>query len=400
MPSVCLYLQLHQPYRLRRYSVFDTDRHYFDDFKNADLLHTVARRCYLPAGGLLLDLVKQHRGAFKFALGVSGVLLDQLQARVPEVLDDFRKLAASGCVEFVCQTYYHSLTFLTSRAEYRSQIEMHRDRVARLVGQVPRTFHNTEWVYSNDVAAVAAEMGFEVLLMDGDDATLAARTPNALYTPPGQERLRLLPRNDRLSDDIALHFGDKYWPGYPLTPEAFARRVAQIESGPRHNGSVCNLFLDYETFGEHQWKETGIFEFLAGLPRALLVLPETDFLTPAQAAQVHPSAGVLDVPEPGAATGTGPGGGHDLSPWLGNAMQANAMQEWQRLQEPLLARHDPGLLDDWRKLGTSDHFYYMSTKFWAEGQVHKYYSPYESPYDAYINFMNVLDNIKSRVTGV
>ena len=410
MPSVCLYFQLHQPYRLRRYSVFDTDRHYFDDFKNAELLHTIAQRSYLPANKLMLELVNQHRGAFKLAYSISGVLLDQLEARAPDVIDGFKKLAQTGCVEFLAETYYHSLTYVTSPAECRAQIEQHRDRVARLFGAVPKTFRNTELIYDNGVAAMARDLGFETVLLEGVDAVLGTRTCNAVYTPAGRPidgagaavvaagaapaaGLKLLPRNYRLSDDIAFRFSDKAWPPFPLTAGKFAQWVGQIDG----DAAVCGLFMDYEAIGEHQWKETGIFDFLADLPRALLALPGTDFVTPAQAATLHPPAagpaGVLDVPRQTSWADTE----RDLSAWTGNAMQANALGEWKQLEAPLHARHDPGLLEDWRKLGTSDHFYYMSTKFWADGQVHRYFSPYESPYDAYINFMNVLDNIKSRV---
>ena len=391
MPSVCLYFQLHQPYRLRRYSVFDTDRHYFDDFKNADLLRTIAQRCYVPANQLMLELIKQHRGAFKVSYCISGVLLDQLAARTPEVIEGFKKLAATGCVEFLAETYYHSLAYLYSKDEYRFQIEKHRAAVADLFDQSPKVFRNTELIYDNGVAAVAGEMGFDAVLLEGVDRVLGARTSNAVYTPPGRETPKLLPKNYRLSDDIAFRFGDTTWTQYPLTAEKFARRVGQIDNPD----AVCGLFMDYETIGEHQWKETGIFEFLRELPRQLLALPDTDFVTPSGAAAIHAAAGELDMPDLTSWADTE----RDLSAWRGNAMQVNALSEWAKLESGLHARGDGGLLEDWRKLGTSDHFYYMSTKFWADGEVHRYFSPYESPYDAYINFMNVLDNIKSRVRG-
>lgn len=388
MPAVCLYFQLHQPYRLRRYSVFDTDRHYFDDFKNASLLRTIADRCYLPTNQLMLELLTLHRGDFCVSYSISGILLEQFRAHTPEVIDSFKKLAATGRVEFLNETYYHSLAYLYSADEFRYQVQRHRDAIQDLFDVPTPVFRNTELIYNNDLATLAGEMGYTGLLAEGVDDLLGARTANAVYTPPGVESPKLLLKNYRLSDDIAFRFGDKDWAQYPLTAEKFARRVGQIDG----DASVCNLFMDYETFGEHQWKETGIFDFLRHLPACLLELPNTTFVTPSAAVNTLPPAGTFDCPRLTSWADTE----RDLSAWAGNAMQTNALHELYKLEAPLKARADPALLEDWRKLGTSDHFYYMSTKFWADGEVHRYFSPYESPYDAYINFMNVLDNIKSR----
>ena len=392
MPAVCLYFQLHQPYRLRRYSVFDTDRHYFDDFKNAGLLRTIADRCYLPANALMLDLIREHRGRFAVSYSISGVLLEQFQSQAPEVIDSFKKLAATGRVEFLNETYHHSLAYLYSTDEFRVQVQRHRDKVRELFGQDAKVFRNTELIYNNELANVAGDMGYLGVLAEGVDDLLGARTTNAIYTPPGLDSPKLLLKNYRLSDDIAFRFGDTSWAQYPLTAEKFARRVGQIE-GPN---AVCNLFMDYETFGEHQWKETGIFDFLHHLPARVLELPDTEFVTATEAVTKIPSAGTFNCPRLTSWADTE----RDLSAWLGNAMQNNAIHELNKLEPLLKARGDAGLWEDWRRLGTSDHFYYMSTKFWADGEVHKYFSPYESPYDAYINFMNVLENLKSRTRGV
>jgi alpha-amylase len=388
MPAVCLYFQLHQPYRLRRYSVFDTDRHYFDDFKNASLLRTIADRCYLPTNQLMLDLLSEHRGGFSLAYSISGILLEQMRAHTPEVIDSFKKLAATGRVEFLNETYHHSLAYLYSPQEFRHQVARHRDLINDLFDQSARVFRNTELIYNNDLATLVRDMGYSGVLAEGVDDLLGARTANAVYAPSHGAAPALLLRNYRLSDDIAFRFGDKGWAQHPLTAEKFAKRVGQIEG----DGAVCNLFMDYETFGEHQWKETGIFEFLRHLPGRVLDLPKTTFLTPSQAIDTLPAAGTFDCPRITSWADTE----RDLSAWAGNAMQTNALTELHKLEPQLHARGDAGLLEDWRKLGTSDHFYYMSTKFWSDGEVHLYFSPYESPYDAYINFMNVLDNIKSR----
>ncbi len=388
MPLVTFYFQLHQPYRLRRYSVFDTDRHYFDDFKNAEILRKIATRCYLPTNQLIADLIKEHQGRFKVAYSISGVLLEQFEDHAPEVLASFRKLAATGCVEFLNETYYHSLAFLYSRDEFRQQVELHRAKIKKLFDTDARVFRNTELIYNNDLANFVAHMGYEGCLAEGADQVLGTRSPNFIYSPIGGAKIKTLLKNYRLSDDIAFRFGDKAWAQYPLSADKFAGWVTQING----HGNVCNLFMDYETFGEHQWADTGIFEFLRHLPGKLLDQPETQFLTPSEVIDTYTSVGDLDVPH----VTSWADSERDLSAWLGNAMQSNALHELHKLEATLKARGDDQLLADWRKLGTSDHFYYMCTKYWADGQVHRYFSPYESPYDSYINFMNVLDNIQSR----
>lgn len=388
MPTVCLYFQLHQPYRLRRYSVFDTDRHYFDDFKNAEILRGIVSRCYLPANQLIGELIAQFDGDFRVAYSISGVLLEQLEEHAPEVISSFRKLVGTGCVEFLNETYYHSLCFLYSRDEFRQQVELHRQKIQQLFGVDTRIFRNTELIYNNELAQTVAHLGYEGCLAEGTDTVLGTRSPNFLYSPPGGARIKLLLRNYRLSDDIAFRFSDKSWEQHPLTADKFARWVGQING----HGSVCNLFMDYETLGEHQWADTGIFEFFKHIPDQLLHLPETRFMTPSQLVETYTSSGELDVPHITSWADTE----RDLSAWMGNAMQSNALHELYKLEGLLKERGDEQLLTDWRKLGTSDHFYYMCTKYWADGQVHRYFSPYESPYDSYINFMNVLDNIQSR----
>ena len=389
MPTVCLYFQLHQPYRLRRYSVFDTDRHYFDDFKNAELLRKIADRCYLPANQMLLDLIREHSGEFRVGMSISGALLEQFEDHVPEMIVSLKKLADSGCVEFLNETYYHSLAFLYSRDEFRHQVEMHREKVKLLFGQEARVFRNTELMFNNELAEVVGHMGYDGCLAEGVDKVLGLRTPNAIYSPPDGSKLKVLLNNYRLSDDISYRFNDKTLPQYPFTPERFAGRVGQING----HGQLCSLFFNYETFGEFYPADTGIMDFLKQLPRQLLALPDTRFVTPSQAIDSIESAGVINTPhltswaEPE----------HDLSTWLGNAMQSNALHELFKLETRLKQHGDRGLLTDWRRLGTSDHFYYMCTKYWADGKNQRYLSPYESPYDSYINFMNVLDNIQSRV---
>ncbi len=389
MPAVCFYFQVHQPFRLRRYSVFDTDRHYFDDARNSELTRKVAGKCYLPAGRVLLDLIKQHEGRFRVAFSLTGLAIEQMEAYAPEAIEVFQQLTATGCVEYLDETYYHSLAFLYSREEFRAQVEMHRAKIKSLFGQDPRVFRNTELIYNNDLAHFVSHMGYDAVLTEGADQVLGYRAPNSVYRPPGGTNLKLLLKNYRLSDDIAFRFSNQSWPQWPVTAEKFTGWVNQIEG----NGQVCNLFMDFETFGEHQWESTGIFDFFRALPGELLKHKGNSFLTPSEVVEKFEAVDEMDVPHAISWADSE----RDLSAWQGNAMQSNALQELYKLEGPLKERGDEQLLTDWRRLTASDHFYYMCTKYWADGDVHKYFSPYESPYDSYINFMNVLDNIQSRV---
>jgi alpha-amylase len=390
MASVCCYFQVHQPFRLRRYSVFDTDRNYFDEAKNPEILRKIAGRCYLPANRMMLDMIRVHEGRFRIAYSISGLAIEQFKLYAPEVIDSFRNLADTGCVEFLTETQYHSLAFLYSREEFRTQVEQHRAMTKELFGQEPRVFRNTELIYNNDLAHFVSHMGYDAILAEGADHILGSRSPNYLYRPPHAPNLKLLLKNYRLSDDIAFRFSNRNWEQWPLTAEKFATWVSQING----HGHVCNLFMDYETVGEHQWAETGIFDFLRHLPGEVMKSSrENNFLTPSQLIDRYDAMGEVDVPHMISWADTE----RDLSAWLGNAMQSNALHELYKIEGLLKEKNDPELLDDWRKLTTSDHFYYMSTKYFADGEVHRYFSPYESPYDSYINFMNVLDNVQARL---
>jgi len=392
MPAVCFYFQVHQPYRLRRYSVFDTDRHYFDEAKNGEITRKVAQKCYLPAGQLLLEMIQEHEGRFRLGLSITGIAIEQFEQHAPEVLELFQKLAATGCVEFLDETYYHSLAFLYSREEFRTQVEMHRAKIKELFNQEPRVFRNTELIYNNDVAHFVSHMGYDAIITEGADQVLGHRSPNDVYRPPHAPNLRLLLKNYRLSDDIAFRFSNRTWEQWPLTAQKFTGWINQIQG----HGQVCNLFMDLETFGEHQWASTGIFDFLRSLPAEVLKYDTNRFLTPSEVIDQYEPVGEIDVPHMISWADSE----RDLSAWLGNAMQSNALHELYKLEGPLKEKNDPELLADWRRLTSSDHFYYMCTKYWADGDVHKYFSPYESPYDSYINFMNVLDNIQARLRSL
>jgi len=387
MASVCFYFQVHQPFRLRRYSVFDSVPAYFDDAQNAKILRKVANRCYLPANRCIADLIKMHEGRFRVAYSLSGVVLDQFESVAPEVIESFQQLAETGCVEFLAETYHHSLAFLYSRDEFIEQVALHQDRIEGLFGQRSTTFRNTELIYSNELAQMAHSLGYATVLAEGADQVLGYRSPNHVYVAPGLP-IRVLLKNFRLSDDIAFRFSNQSWSEWPLSARKFADWIGEVNG----DGQTVNLFMDYETLGEHQWKETGIFDFLMRLPSEILQDHGNDFKWPSEVASGYEPAGEFDAPQLISWADTE----RDLSAWLGNAMQSNALQEAYNLEGAVKAKGDEELLNDWRRLQSSDHFYYMCTKYFADGDVHQYFNPYESPYDSYINYMNVLDNVSLR----
>jgi alpha-amylase len=405
MSSVCFYFQVHQPFRIRRYSVFDNDPFYFDNEANEEICRKVADKCYIPATKRILDLVKRHEGRFRVSYSISGVALEQFEAWTPEVIELFQACAETGAVEFLAETSHHSLSFLFSKEEFQAQVAEQEARIERLFGVRPRVFRNTELIYNNDVARYIAEMGrHRAVICEGIDSILGFRSPNYVYVPPEGPTtaandggpIRLLLKNYRLSDDVAFRFSNRAWKEWPLTAEKFAKWVDQING----DGYICNLFMDYETLGEHQWEDTGIFKFLDALPEKVFDTNpgNNDFLTPSQVLDTYEPIGDYDVPEFRSWADTE----RDLSAWLGNPIQDNAAAELYKLEGPVKeahARGDEYILEDWRKLTTSDHLYYMCTKYWADGDVHKYFSPYDSPYDGYINFMNVLDNVRLRARG-
>jgi alpha-amylase len=392
MPSVCFYFQVHQPMRLRHYTVFDNDDRYFDEAKNAAICKKVANKCYLPANRLLLKLIQQHKGRFRIAYSLTGVLLEQIERYSPEVLSTFHALAQTGCVEFLAETYYHSLSFLYSRQEFVEQVKKHMDMVTGLFGRTPTVFRNTELIYNNDLGLLIEAMGcFDAIITEGADHILGFRSPNFVYQPKGCRRLKMLLKNYSLSDDIAFRFSNRHWAEWPLTAEKFARWVDAANG----NGQVINLFMDYETLGEHQWEDTGIFDFMRHLPSEILKHPDNSFKTPGEVAVAYDPMDVVDVPHVISWADTE----RDLSAWLGNPMQSNAIHELYRLERKIKRANDERILADWRRLQVSDHFYYMCTKYFADGDVHKYFNPYDSPYDSYINFMNVLDHLRKRCAG-
>ncbi len=385
MASICLYFQAHQPNRLKPYTFFDLgkDHFYEDDRLNGEVLNKVADKCYLPANKLMLDLVNRYDGAFKFAFSLSGVFIEQLESHRPDVLESFKKLAETGHVEFLSETYYHSLSYLYSKKEFKRQVEKHRRKIKEHFNQEPKVFRNTELVYYNEMAAFLQEMGYEGILAEGVSWHLNNRTPNQLYKAPNADQIKVLLKNYKLSDDIAFRFSNTHWEEYPLTAEKYASWLS------REPGDIINLFMDYETVGEHHWAETGIFDFWDELP-AELMAKGLNFKTPGEVVKGYEIKDTYDVHEPTSWADSE----RDLSAWNGNNMQKEALDKIYGLEEAIHQSSNKGLIHVWSKMQTSDHFYYMSTKFQNDGAVHDYFSPYNSPYDGYIYFMNVLSDLE------
>lgn len=395
MASICFYFQVHQPYRIKKYKVFDIgeDHDYFVDTKDASLnnekiFQKVAEKCYLPANKVMLELLNKHP-EFKISYSFSGVFLEQAEQFKPEVLKSFQELVKTGKVEILSETFYHSLSFLYSKGEFERQVKMHREKIKELFDYTPEVFRNTELIYNNDLAKIVEDLGFKGILAEGADHILGWRSPDFLYKPHGTKNIKLLLKNYKLSDDIAFRFSSKDWDEHPLTVPKFTNWINAING----NGEVVNLFMDYETFGEHQWEDTGIFEFLKHLPQEILKHPDNEFITPTEAVKKYETKGELNIPYFVSWADIE----RDLSAWLSNPMQHDAIQKIYELEKDVLSTKNKKLIEDWRRFQTSDHFYYMCTKWFADGDVHKYFNPYESPYDAFISYMNAFNDLKLQV---
>lgn len=390
-PSLCMYFQVHQPDRLRQYRFFDigNDSYYYDDFANRTIMRRVAEKCYLPMNALLLELIEANGGNFKVAFSIPGTAIEQMESYAPDVLDGFKKLAATGCVEFLAETYSHSLASLFSMDEFEKQVKMHSDLIFEKFGVRPECFRNTELIYSDEIGDVVRKMGFSCMLTEGAKHILGWKSPNYVYSNAIDSRLKLLLRNFNLSDDIAFRFSDKTWNGWPMDAGKFASSCAAV----LNDGEVLNLFMDYETFGEHQSFATGIADFMKYLPEAILRGTDFEFCTPSEAARKHRPVAPLNVPFPISWADEE----RDTTAWLGNELQNEASSKLYGIEDKVVAADSPVLYKDFLKLQESDHFYYMCTKFFADGAVHNYFNPYDTPYEAFINYMNVLSDFMLRV---
>lgn len=394
--SVVLYLHAHQPLRIKPYSIFSAghDPHYFNDetpdtdTNNRFIIDKVSSKSYLPTNAVLKELLLKHP-EFKLSLSITGTLIEQLEMWRPDVLHSFKELVATGKVEIVAETYYHSLAFFYSRAEFVKQVAQHAAKIHEIFGVTPTSFRNTELSYNNDLAYWADEAGYKAIITEGWDPILGWRSANHVYRPSYTNSIKLLMKNYKLSDDIAFRFSNKSWSEWPLSSEKFTHWASESD----HGGDVINLFMDYETFGEHQWADTGIFDFLRAFPEQWLSIPGYDFKTITEAAEAYESKDFVDVPH----TITWADTERDLTAWLGNDMQIDAIHALYELEHKILDTNNQLLIDDWRRLQTSDHFYYMCTKWFSDGDVHAYFSPYDSPYKAFMYFMNTYRDVQSRI---
>ena len=393
MTSICMYFEVHQPMRLNRFSVFNIGNNagasnYFNNKLNHEIFEKVAKKCYLPTNNLLLNLINEFDGKFRISFSLTGTFVEYCERFMPSVIDSFKKLFATGAVDMIEETYFHSLSGLYDDLdEFEEQVMMHRQMIKRLFNYEPKVFRNTEAIYDNRIAKKIGEMGYKGIITEGTEKILGWRSPNYLYRPINSD-IKVLLRNYSLSDDIGFRFSSRHWPGFPLTADKYAHWMSRCE------GDLINLFIDYETFGEHQWTETGIFDFLSHLPNEALKHEQLDFVTVSEAVDRYQPVGEIDVPW----AISWADADRDVSTWLGNDMQFACFNELKDIGKKLKKRGDEELLNVWRRLQTSDHLYYVSTKGLEDGDVHAYFSHYDGPYDGFINYMNVLQDLKQKIS--
>lgn len=396
MRALCLYLHMHQPYRYRQYSIFDVarDSHYWeDDFyskqNNERIFRKVAEKSYHPTLDMLERNIKKYPG-FKLSLSITGVWLEQAEAWDKGLIEQLQRMVATGQVELVAETFYHSMAFFYNRDEFEAQVKQQMNKFKELFGVTPQVFRNTEFAYNDELGLWADEFGFKGVLAEGWDKILGWRSPNHVYKIAGAKQAKLLLKNYRLSDDIAFRFSDRNWKEWPLTVEKYQGWLDMDAL----RGNLINLFMDFETFGEHQWEDTGIFSFMDQLIARWLSQFDNKFVTVSEALAIEPAVDEISMPQ----TVTWADTERDLSAWMGNSMQEEALTALYSMHDEVMASGDAGLIEDYRRLTTSDHAYYMCTKYWNDGDVHAYFSAYDSPYDSFMYYMNVIRDIKYRLT--
>ena len=394
MKTICLYFQVHQPYRLKRYRFFDmgNDHYYYDDFTNRAIMEKVAENCYIPANNLMLELIEKYGKKFKLSFSLSGVVIEQMEMYAPQALESFKKLAATGNVEFLAETYSHSLVSLENNDEFENQVKEHAKIIKKHFKKVPKVFRNTELIYSDEIGEKVADMGYKAMLTEGAKHILGWKSPNYLYQNSINPKLKLLLKNYSMSDDIAFRFSNRGWDEWPLTADKYVNWIKDI----KQEEEILNLFMDYETFGEHQSANTGIFDFLRAFPSKIIEETDIKFLTPTEIATKFEPISAINVPTAISWADKE----RDLTAWLGNELQDEAFRKLYTLLDNVKDCKDKEIKKDWQRLQISDHFYYMCTKWFSDGDVHKYFNPYNSPYDAFINYMNILSDFITRVNKV
>ena len=390
MKAICFYFQIHQPFRLKRYRFFNigNDHYYYDDFANDDIITRIAHRSYIPAAESLLRMIEDTKGAFRCAISISGVALEQCEQYVPEFVDLLRKLAKTGRCEFLAETYDHSLASLSDPEEFRVQVDLHREKIKSLLGVTPKVFRNTELIYADELAPQIYAMGFKGCITEGAKHILGWKSPNYLYSAASQPKLKLLLKNDKLSEDITNRFSNTSWNEYPLTADKY---IGWIADTPQEE-QIFNLFMNLETFGEFQQRESGIFQFLEALPR-FAAERGVEFLTPTEAVKLLKPVAELSIVHPISWADEA----RDTTAWLGNRLQNEAFAKLYSVAERVRLCDNRMLKQDWGRLQASDHLFYMSTKHFSDGAAHANFSPYETPYEAFTNYMNVLSDFIVRV---
>ena len=392
MKAICFYFEVHHPEQLRQYHFFDIGKQhdYFDYYRNRTEIEQLARECYLPANALLLELIERYRGRFKVAFSLSGSAIELLELHAPEVIHSFQALARTGQVEFLCEPYAHSLSSLSADTnEFERDVKRHIQRIEALFGQTPVTFRNTSLIYSDSIGERIARLGFHTILTEGAKHILGWRNPNFVHHHPNDEKVKILLKNAKLSDDISLRFSSKDWNEYPLTAEKYAHWLKDS----LRDSDVVNLFMHYQALGKYNTPDSGIFDFLRYLPQYVLDDPQYAFMTPKEVVATFVPKEAIYVPNPISWTDEE----RDITSWLGNELQQNAFEELFALSGKVEATADEAIERTYSRLQCSNHFNYMSTKFIPVEQRLKKVSPYPSPYDAYINYMNVLSDFTLEV---
>ncbi len=391
MRSICFYFQVHQPLRLQTYRFFDIgyNHYYYNDFDNKTIIKRVAEASYLPMNNLLLKLIKEYGSKFKVSFSITGIAIDQFEKFAPEVIKSFQELAKTGSVDFIGETYAHSLASLKDKEEFKYQVKKHSDKIQELFGQKPKAFRNTALIYSDEIGEMVHELGYDIMLTEGAKHILGWKSPNYMYCNATNPKLKLLLKNYHLSDDISFRFSNQNWNEWPLTSEKFTQWLKDIDK----NEEVVNLFMDYCTFGEYQKKETGIFEFMKALPKRVFANTKFNFNTPSELAKKMQPISPIYVPYPISWADEE----RDLTAWLGNELQKEAFDKLYALSGKVKAAKDQFLNNDWQNLQVSDHFYFMSTKWFSDGEIHRFHNPYKSPYEAFINYMNIISDFEARL---
>ena len=384
MKTICFYFQIHQPFRLRRYSFFDigNNHYYYDDFQNEEIFHRISEKCYLPANRAIMEMIRKSGGKFKVAFSISGTALEQMEICAPALIDSFRELAGLGCVEFLAETYAHSLASIGDPEEFKAQVRMHTEKVKALFGVEPKVFRNTELIYSDDISELVYELGFEGMLTEGAKHVLGWKSPNYVYASAIRPQLKLLLKNDRFSEDLSIRFDDHSWKEYPLTADKYISAISATAEGEK----IINAFMNYEVLGSMHAADTGIFDFFKALPQ----YAERNDITFSLPSEIFAQTRPVDsssVPYPMSWVDEE----KDCSSWLGNVLQQQALRQLNEISERVRLCENRRIKQDWIYLQSSDHLYYMSTKHY------NLFSPYDNPYDAFNNYMNVLSDFILRV---